>query len=79
MNQIHGGEILNTKFTLGDSLVGAVKLTQNADTYRCSCYGTGFDARLQFSLSIDTWGKNVVIFGRNNSSSWHTDNRKKKS
>ena len=77
MNQIHGGEILNTKFTLGDSLVGAVQLTQNADTYRCSCYGIGFDARLQFSLSIDAWGKNDVIFGRNNSSSWHTDNRKK--
>lgn len=55
-----------------------MKLTQNADTYRCSCYGTGFDACLQFSLSIDAWGKNV-IFGRNNSSSWHTDNRKKKS
>ena len=55
-----------------------MKLTQNADTYRCSCYGTGFDARLQFSLSIDAWGKNVVIFGRNNSSSWHTDKRKKK-
>ena len=56
-----------------------MQLTQNADTYRCSCYGIGFDARLQFSLSIDAWGKNVVIFGRNNSSSWHTDNRKKKS
>ena len=69
MNQIHGGEILNTKFTLGDSSVGAVQLTQNADTYRCSCYGIGFDARLQFSLSIDAWGKNDVIFGRNNSSS----------
>ena len=44
---------LNTDFTLGDYLYGAVNLTKNADPdkYRYSSYGIGFGARLQFSLS----------------------------
>ena len=37
---------LNTDFTLGDSLFGAVKLTKNADPGKCkySSYGIRFDS-----------------------------------
>ena len=41
-----------------------------------SSHGLEFDARSQFSLPIGELSKNV-IFGKNNSSSKHTDNRKK--
>ena len=43
---------LNTDFTLGNCLLGAVKLTKNADPnkYRYSGYGIRFDARSQYSL-----------------------------
>ena len=52
-------------------------LAKNADPdeYGNSGYGIRFHARSQFSLSIDEWGKNVVIFGVENSSPRHT-NRK---
>ena len=55
-----------------------MKLTKNADAdkYGRSGYGTGSDARSQFSLNGE-WGKNVVIFGVNNNLSLQTDNRKK--
>ena len=39
-------------------------------------YGIGFDARLQISLLIREWGKNV-IFSVDNSSSRRTNNKKK--
>ena len=39
-------------------------------------YGIGFDARLQISLLIREWGKNV-IFSVDNSSSRRTNNTKK--
>ena len=44
---------LNTEFTLGNCLFGAVKLNTNSDPkkYGCSGYGIGFDARSQFSYS----------------------------
>ena len=70
---------LSTNFTLGDCLFGVFKLTKNADPdkYRYNGYGIGFDARSQFLLSNSEWGKNDVIFGVDNSSSVHGDNRKK--
>ena len=70
---------LNTDFTLDNYLFGAVKLTKNADPdkYRYSDYGIGFHVRSQFSLSGSSWGKNVIIFGVDNSSSVHVDNKKK--
>ena len=70
---------LSTNFTLGDCLFGAFKLTKNPDPdkYRYNGYGIGFDARSQFLLSNSEWGKNDVIFGVDNSSSVHDDNRKK--
>lgn len=41
---------LNTKFTLGDCLFGAVKSTKNVDPdkYVYSGYDIGFDARSNF-------------------------------
>ena len=48
-----------------------MKLTKNVDPDKCgySGYGNKFDARLQFSTSGGSWGKNVVIFGVDNCSS----------
>ena len=65
-------------FTLKDILFGAGKLNKNPDLDKCFYlgYGIGFDSRSIF-LIIISWGKNVVIFGVNNSSSVHTDNNKK--
>ena len=47
------------------------------DKRECSGYGIRFDACSQFLFSNDEQGKNVVIFGVDNSSSTHTDNKKK--
>ena len=71
---------LNTDFTLGDYLFGAVMLTKNADPdkYGCVGYGIGFEAHSQFLSSDGELGKNDVIFGVDNSSSMHADNRKKR-
>ena len=42
-----------------------------------SGYGIGFDTRGCFSLSdVSGFGKNVIIFGDDNSSSKYADNRK---
>ena len=70
---------LNTDFTLGNCLFGAVKLTKNADPdkYKQSGYSIGFDLRSQFSWSDGNDGKNVIIFIVDNSSSVHTDGRNK--
>ena len=56
-----------------------MKLTKNADPdkYGYSGYGIGFDARSQFLWSCSEWGKKVVIFGVDNSSSVPVDNKKK--
>ena len=53
-----------TDFTLGNCLFGAVTLTKNAtpDKYGYSGYDIGFDARSQFPLPDDSWGKNVISF-----------------
>ena len=69
---------LNTNFSLGYCLFGAVKLHKNADPdkYGYSGYGIGFDARSQFSWADVCWGKNIFIFGVDNSSSVHVDNKK---
>ena len=50
----------------------------NPDKYKYSGYGIGFDAHRSFSLSDGSaFGKNVIIFGADTSSSVHTDNKKK--
>ena len=70
---------LNTDFTLGNCLFRVAKLTKNADPdkYRYSGYGIGLNSCLQFSHSDGSWGKNVIIFGADMSSSVHVDNKKK--
>ena len=57
----------------------AVTLTTNADIdkYGCSGYGVGFDRRSSFSFPGDAFGRNVIIFGVDMSSSEHIDNKKK--
>ena len=60
------------------NLSGTVKVTKNADPEKCgySSYGIKLDAYASFSRSKGVWGKNVVSFGADHSSSVHADNRK---
>ena len=70
---------LSADFALKDWLFGSVKLTKNADPnkYQYSGYGIGFDSRSIFSVSDFDWGKNVIIFGVDMSSSIHGNNKTK--
>ena len=54
-------------------------MTKNAhhEKYGYSGYGTGFDRRSSFSVPGGGFGKNVLIFGVDISSSDHIDNMKK--
>ena len=67
-----------TDLTLGNSLFGVVKLTKNADRnyYKYSGYGIGFDSGRSFTYG-NRFGKKVIIFGADISSSVYIDNRKK--
>ena len=55
---------LDTDFTLGKCLFGAVNLTKNPDPdkFGYNGYVIGFDSRLQFSLSDGTHGINMLLF-----------------
>ena len=67
-------------FTLDKSLFRTVKLTKNAypDKNKYSSYDIGFDTNVSFSLfDGNGFGKNVIIFGTDMSSSGHIDNKKK--
>ena len=58
-------------FSVTNSLLGAVQLTKDADSDKYSYfgYGSGFDVCQSFSLSDSGgFGKNVTIFGVDNSS-----------
>ena len=70
---------LNTDFTVGSCLFGSVKLTKNADPdkYKYTGYGIGFDSRSEFLFTDGSYGKNVIIFGADMSSSVHVDNKEK--
>ena len=66
--------------SLGNLLFGAVQLTKNSEfnKYRYSGYGIGVVARGSFLLSDGSgFGKNVIIFGANMSSSVQFHKRKK--
>ena len=69
--------INNSGFTLENCLFGAVKLTKNADIdkYKYCGYGIGFDSRGTFSHPSGGFGKNVIIFGADMSSSAHANNK----
>ena len=70
---------LNKDFTLGNDLFGSLKLTKNADLdkYKYSSYGIGFDSSSEFLLPDGSYGKNVIIFEADMSSSLHVDNKGK--
>ena len=70
---------LNADFTLNNCLFGSVKLTKNAnlDKYNYSACAIGFDSRLEFLFTDGSFGKNVIIFGADMSSSVHIDNKNK--
>ena len=66
-------------FTLGNCLFGSEKLTKNAflDKHKyCGC-GIGFDSRSEFSFADGSFGKYVIFFGDNMSSSVHIDTKGK--
>ena len=59
-------------------MLGAVKLTKNADPdkYKYSGYSIGFDSCSEFSFTDGNMGKNVITFGADMSSSVHIDKKK---
>ena len=57
-------------------LFGALRLYKSPDPDK-NGHGIGFDVRSQFSLPNGKWGKKVIIFGVDDSSYVHTDNKKK--
>ena len=70
---------LDTDFTWGNCLSGSVKLTKNGDPgkYKYSGYNTGLDFRSELLFTDGSYGKNVIIFGADMSSSVHVDNKEK--
>ena len=70
---------LNTDFTLVNCLFVAVKLAKNVDPdkYEYINYDIGFISRSQFSWANGNWGKNIIIFSADMSSSVHDYNEKK--
>ena len=70
---------LNTYFTLSNCLFGPVKLTNNGDLdkYKYTGYGIVFDSRSEFLFTDVSYGKNVILFGADMSSSVHVDNKGK--
>ena len=65
--------------TLKNCLFGAVTLTKNSDIekYGYFGFGIGFDRRSSFTFSGGRFGKNVLIFGVDMSSSALVDNKEK--
>ena len=70
---------LNTDFALCNCLFGSVKLAKNANLDKCKYSGCGirFDSRSEFPFTGGTFGKSVIIFGGDMSSSVHIDNKGK--
>ena len=70
---------LNTDFTLANCLFGSAKLNKNADLdkYKYTGYGIGFVFCSEFLFTDGSYGKNVIIFGADMSSSVHLDNKRK--
>ena len=68
----------NNDPALKNCLFGTVTVTKNADVdkYKHCGYGIGFDRRSSFSFPSGEFGKNILIFGADMSSSAHFDNKK---
>ena len=64
-------------FTVQNALFGAMQITKNADTskYRYKGYGICFDEGGSFSKGNISNGKNVLIFGVDESSLVHANNK----
>ena len=64
-------------FKFKNCLFGATNIVKNSDKekYLYSGYGITFDSGSFWSFDIDA-ARNVIIFGFDNSSSSHSDNRK---
>ena len=64
-------------FKFNNCLFGATNVVKNSDKekYVCSGYGITFDSAAFWSFDNDT-ARNVIIFGVNNSSSSHSENRR---
>ena len=60
-------------------LIWICKATKNADLDKSkyTSYDIGFDFRLEFLFTDGCYGKNVIIFGAEMSSSVHVDNKGK--
>ena len=72
-------ENLNTDFASNKCLFRYVKLTKIADLdkYKYSCYGIRFEFCSEFLFTDESFGKNVIIFGADMSSSVHIENKNK--
>ena len=70
---------MNTDFTLGNCLVGSVKLTKNTvlGKYKYTGYGIRFDSLSELFLTNGSYGRNVIICGADMSSYVHFDNKGK--
>ena len=68
---------VETHPALVNCLFGAVSITKNADVdeNKYSKYGIGFDRTGVYLLADSSFGRNVVIFGVDMSSSAHIDNK----
>ena len=64
-------------FTVQNALFGAIQITKNADTskYKYKGYGICFDEGGSFSKGNISNGKNVLIFGVDESSLVHANNK----
>ena len=70
---------MKTHPTLANCFIGAVSITKNADIdkNKYSVYGIGFGRTGVYLLPDGSFGRNVVIFGVDMSSSAHVDNKGK--
>ena len=67
----------NTYFTLNNCLLGSMKLTGNANSYKhkYSSYSIGFYSRSEFLFTDGSMWKNYINFRADMSSSVHIDNK----
>ena len=79
MYELTGSRSDSNDPTVRNLLFGAVTLTKNADIYKYqySGYGIRFDRRGSFSFPGGCFGRNIITFGVDTSSSVHVDNNKK--
>ena len=67
----------NSNVPLENCLLSAVKLTKytDIDKYKYSGYGIGFDSKGSSLHPSGGYGKNIIIFGADMSSSTHANNK----